>query len=112
MGVSIMSGGSWDYVCYRLEDAAQSMSGWDTELSEMLKDLADIAHDCEWADSCDIGKETPRRKIVDFKRKWFSSDAQRTERLKGYVNEELAYAQDRIYRLLGIDPAEQESADE
>lgn len=60
-----MSGGSWDYICYKVSDAGDRLRrescphrqalGWH------LKDIADALHDIEWVDSADKspGDEIP-----------------------------------------------------
>ena len=51
-----MSGGSMDYLCYRVEEQASQMG--DRELSELIKDVAELLHDREWYLSGDYGDET------------------------------------------------------
>ena len=60
-----MSGGSWDYLYSRVEDAAdrlkQSKNGKRVAFAVLLADVADALHDIEWVDSCDMspGDEIP-----------------------------------------------------
>jgi hypothetical protein len=92
-----MSGGSLDYVCYRVEDAANRCP--DPEFSDLLKGVADVLHDMEWWMSADIGEEEYLETLGKFKRKWFGGD--RAERLRGYVDEELELCRERCYRIVG-----------
>lgn len=49
-----MSGGSHNYVCYNIEnDLCGQMH--DRELDDLMKDIAELAHDLEWYDSGDRG---------------------------------------------------------
>lgn len=93
-----MSGGSMDYVCYRVEDAA-SMTR-DPEFAELLRDAAKVLHDEEWWRSCDTSKETYLETLAEFKAKWFGSD--RTERLKGYIDKDIERLRGELYSLIGV----------
>ena len=90
-----MSGGSMDYVCYRVEDAA-SMTG-DVEFSEMLRDAAKVLHAEEWWRSCDSSEEEYLKELSEFKAKWFKGT--REERLKRIINEELDRFKSRLNEL-------------
>lgn len=94
-----MSGGSMDYVCYRVEDAA-SMTH-DPEFAELLRDAAKVLHDEEWWMSCDTSKETYLESLAAFKKKWFGGD--RTERLKGYIDKDMARLRAELYALIGVE---------
>lgn len=52
-----MSGGSWDYLCYKIEDAAQRLQSSKNPTRKAfgnhLKLIADAMHDIEWVDSAD-----------------------------------------------------------
>ena len=97
-----MSGGSMDYVCYRVEDAA-SMTR-DPEFAELLRDAARVLHDEEWWLSCDTSKETYLESLAAFKAKWFGGD--RTERLKGYIDKDMARLRAELYALIGVEGGE------
>lgn len=92
-----MSGGSMDYACYEVENAAR-MAG-DPEFADMLRDAAKVLHDEEWWRSCDIGEEEYRATLAWFKAKWFGDG--RSERLKGYVDEEVDRCRRRCYSIIG-----------
>lgn len=51
-----MSGGSMDYVCFKIENAAGYVS--DKEVKDLLMDIAELLHDLEWYDSGDYSKDT------------------------------------------------------
>lgn len=92
-----MSGGSMDYVCYRVEDAASMTS--DPEFSDLLRDAARVLHAEEWYRSCDTTEQDYLDALRKFKRKWFESD--RAERLRSYIDKELEQTRKRCYSLIG-----------
>ena len=94
-----MSGGSMDYVCYRVEDAA-SMTH-DPEFAELLHDAAKVLHDEEWWLSSDSTKEDYLEALAAFKRKWFGGD--RADRLKGYIDKDMEKLRDELYALIGVE---------
>ena len=55
-----MSGGSWDYVYWKVEEAAERLQGENCPhrrvLGDRLKLYAKALHDIEWVDSGDLGK--------------------------------------------------------
>ena len=92
-----MSGGSRDYVYHRIrDDLAGKM--YDTELDDLMYDIADLAHDVEWYDSGDICEETYRKSVAKFKEKWFNTG--RTDRLIGYVDTKLDEVKRDLYRMI------------
>ena len=93
-----MSGGSMDYICYRVEDAA-SMTH-DPEFAELLRDAAKVLHDEEWWMSCDTSRETYLETLSAFRAKWFCCD--RTERLKGYIDKDIEKLRGELYALIGV----------
>ena len=92
-----MSGGSMDYVCYRVEDAASMTE--DAEFSELLQDAAKVLHAEEWWRSCDSSEEEYRKALAEFKAKWFKGN--RADRLKGYVDKEIELCRKRCYSIIG-----------
>lgn len=94
-----MSGGSWNYVCYQVSEASREMSSWDKELSELLKDISKVCHDCEWAEDSDISDADAFESISKFKKKWFGSD--RNDRLKKYIDEIFDNARKNAYSTIG-----------
>jgi hypothetical protein len=55
-----MSGGSYDYACYRIKDFASQLMSTDTNpkrkaFKHLLEKVAEAAHAIEWVDSGDYG---------------------------------------------------------
>ena len=94
-----MSGGSWSYSYLTVDDAARMMASWDIELSELLGDLSEVCHDCEWADSSDYSKEDGLESIREFRKKWF--EAPREQRLQRYVDEGIERLRSDLARVMG-----------
>ena len=94
-----MSGGSHNYVCYDIEEQLCGKMH-DLELDELMKDIAELAHDLEWWDSADHSEEVYRETVCEFKRKWFQSS--REQRLKAYVDQALEKQRAELYSLIGI----------
>jgi len=90
-----MSGGSYDYTCFRVEEAYENKM-FDVELNEMIMDLCQVLHDLEWWQSCDIGEEQYRKTIQVFKDKWFGK---RDLRLRELVNQEFDKFRENIENL-------------
>lgn len=74
-----MSGGSYDYLCFRVSETYEGEMK-DAELNEMIVDLCEVLHDLEWWQSGDYGEDTYRETVKKFKDKWFGQTDQ--ERLK------------------------------
>lgn len=94
-----MSGGSHDYLCYRIEEEFAGKMH-DLELDDLMKDIATLTHDVEWYDSGDYGDETYFECVRKFKKKWF--DISRQERLKGYIDDKLEVTKKELYTLIGV----------
>lgn len=95
-----MSGGSHNYIFCRIEeDLVGQME--DKELDDLMRDIAELAHDLEWYHSCDTDKEDYLKSVKNFKQKWFKGD--RIERLKGYVDETINDVRSEMYMLLGVE---------
>jgi hypothetical protein len=90
-----MSGGSYNYTCYRVEEEYVGRM-FDPELGEMMNDLCEVLHDLEWWQSSDIGEEQYRETVQKFKDKWFGH---RDERLRELVKSELAKVQETIEKI-------------
>lgn len=65
-----MSGGSWEYVCYKISEAGQRLQGeacpYRRALSDVVLKLAKVMHDIEWVDSCDMGEGDDVKAIKEF----------------------------------------------
>lgn len=94
-----MSGGSHDYICYKIENELVGQMH-DKELDDLMQDIAELAHDVEWYDSGDTCKETYLESVAKFKQKWFKGN--REERLKGYIDESMNSLKDELYNLIGV----------
>lgn len=55
-----MSGGSWDYLCYKVKDAAKQLCeekcNHRKAFGKHLHLISEALHDIEWVDSCDLGR--------------------------------------------------------
>lgn len=55
-----MSGGSWDYLCYKMEDAGGRLRTSQTPdrkaFGVLMLKCAKAMHDIEWVDSCDMAR--------------------------------------------------------
>lgn len=98
-----MSGGSYDYTYGRIEDYyVGSMK--DIELDDLMKDIVELTHDLEWADSGDISDEDYFETVTKFKNKWFKQS--RNERLKKYIDEKTDKTKKELYNLIGAKESE------
>lgn len=95
-----MSGGSHDYICYKVEEYCVGEMH-DAELNDLMKDLVSVLHDLEWWQSGDISEDGYRETVAKFKKKWFGTN--REERLKGYVDKHIATMRKELYELLGVE---------
>lgn len=96
-----MSGGSMDYLyCRVLESAVGNMG--DAELDELMHDIANLLHDCEWWDSGDICEDTYRKSVAEFKEKWFGKSANRSERLEKLIDEKINQVRKECRQLIGF----------
>lgn len=91
-----MSGGSMGYTFCRIEEYAPMLE--DPEMIALAKDMAEIYRAAEWYHSGDTCRETYMKKVKEFKETWFESD--RTERLKGYVNEIFDAAKEKCLEMI------------
>ena len=91
-----------DYVCYKVDEAASKCE--DAEMRDLLRDAAEVLHDQEWWWSSDYSEEDYRETLAKFKAKWFAGD--RTERLKGYVDESMESLRGELYSLIGVREAD------
>ena len=93
-----MSGGSYDYKYYTIEEYYVGAM-YDAELDEMMKDLVGVLHDVEWWQSSDIGEDDYRKTVKAFKDKWFNAD--RGERLKPIINRRINEVRTELLNMIG-----------
>ena len=92
-----MSGGSMDYLYYRIGEEADKMG--DRELIALMKDVATLMHDREWYLSGDICVETWQKSAATFKKKWFGTS--RASRLKGFIEQAFEDAKEECMIMIG-----------
>ena len=80
-----MSGGTMNYICYKIEECADYVD--DKEIKDLIKDMSKLMHDLEWYESGDYGKLEYEATLSEFKAKWFGEN--RNKRLKEYLNSTL-----------------------
>lgn len=98
-----MSGGSYNYIYSRLKDECGN-NMYDAEMNDLINDLCEVLHDLEWWQSCDTSEESYRKTLTKFKKKWFKGN--REERLKGYIDQQLAIVKKQLYDLIGGEKGE------
>jgi hypothetical protein len=95
-----MSGGSYGYKFCEVDDYYVGAM-YDEELNEMMKDLVKVLHDVEWWQSSDIGEDSYRKTVKEFKDKWFNSD--RSERLKPIIDRRINEVRTELINMIGGD---------
>lgn len=83
-----MSGGSYDYICFRIEEIAETIRHKDTDprraaFSKLMKLVAKAMHDIEWVDSCDYG-EGDEHKAIDEVFNFLESDPETIKKAHSY----------------------------
>ena len=99
-----MSGGSYDYIWCKLSNECEGRM-YDAEMNDLVKDLSEVLHELEWWQSGDTSEECYRKTLTKFKAKWFKADRQ--ERLKDYIDEQIGIVRSQLYSLIG-EPYESE----
>lgn len=94
-----MSGGSHNYIYYKIEEELVGQMH-DMELNDLMKDIAELAHDLEWFDSSDCSENDYKKSVEKFKNKWFGKS--RNERLKEYIDESINKLKDQLYTMIGV----------
>lgn len=92
-----MSGGSMEYLSSRIEEYAEMFE--DKEIVELVKDVAQLWHDCEWYHSGDTCKGEYLEAVENFKNKWF--EGSREELLKTFIDNKLEEVKEDCYRFIG-----------
>ena len=94
-----MSGGSHNYIYYKIEEELCG-NMHDAELNDLMSDIVELVHDLEWYDSGDYSEKEYKDCVDKFKAKWFKGD--RTERLKGYIDKAIDDVRKEMYKLLDL----------
>ena len=92
-----MSGGSHDYLFYRMEEEYIGKMH-DRELDELMKDICELVHDLEWYDSGDYGPDGYFDTVKEFKEKWFKQS--RKDRLKKIIDDSVNELRDELVRMV------------
>ena len=98
-----MSGGSFDYMYYRIQDTYEGRME-DIELNEMITDLCEVLHDLEWWQSADYAEEDYRATVRKFKKKWFGKTQK--ERLGKAITRATADFEKRLRDTFGVSEVE------
>lgn len=93
-----MSGGSYNYTCWRVEEEYVGRM-YDAEMDDMMKDLSDVLHDLEWWQSYDISEEDYRKTLRRFKEKWLGGS--RDDRLKEIVEKKCSALKAELLEVIG-----------
>lgn len=97
-----MSGGSYNYIYNRLLSECEGEMH-DAEMDDLIKDLCEVLHDLEWWQSGDYSEDQYRETVSEFKKKWLKGD--RTNRLKGYIDDQIEAVKRQLYSLIGMEEA-------
>ena len=81
-----MSGGSLNYICYRISEELEEQME-DEVMNELVADFVRVAHDLEWWKSADYGEEDYRKTVKEFKDKWFNNYSETHQRLINQAKE-------------------------
>lgn len=65
-----MSGGSYDYLCYKMQEAARTLIRKDQvayrkAFGNLMMRCANAMHDIEWVDSSDMGQGDDEKSIME-----------------------------------------------
>lgn len=93
-----MSGGSYDYIYYKLEEECNGRMH-DAEMNDLIIDLVEVLYDLEWWQSGDTGEQRYRETLAKFKKKWLNGD--RKVRLKTYIDKQIKMVRDELYEMIG-----------
>jgi len=91
-----MSGGSYDYVSFKLAEQCVGRMN-DKELDMLVKDLSDVLYALEWWVSGDSSEEKYRKAAAEFKKKWFG---RRDERLREIITTECESLKTELLKMI------------
>ena len=83
-----MSGGSYDYICFKLEELSESIRNQDIDprrasFSKLLKLISVAMHDIEWVDSCDYSQGDDH-KAIDAVFSFLGSDPETIKQARSF----------------------------
>lgn len=96
-----MSGGRFDY---RDMELRSEVFGYgdkptnvfeDREISELVWDVLDLIHEFDWYTCGDTSEDSYLKAKAEFKKKWFSSQEERTKKI---IDEAIAELKDELYK--------------
>jgi hypothetical protein len=95
-----MSGGSYDYLCYKIEEAARRLCSKDEPdyrraFGAHLFKVAEAMHDVEWCDDADMSPGADEKSIMECITKRDCYDQ---------ILQEIKEVQDRLERLINSNP--------
>lgn len=94
-----MSGGAFDYVYYRIEEAAHYTH--DPEIRELLCDLGKLLYEEEWYYSGDTEEERYQKALRLFKQKWLGGTDARLLRMVEFADQIYRDAHNKIVNMIG-----------
>lgn len=98
-----MSGGNHNFIYLHIQEELCGKMH-DPELDDLMKDIAELAHQLEWAESGDTDWSTYQKYVTEFKNKWFKQN--RTKRLKQYIDDTCERTKNQLYDMIGCDTDE------
>jgi hypothetical protein len=74
-----MSGGSYDYICFSIDEFGRGIRDQDNNplrkcFAELVRDVAAVAKEIEWADSCDTSQADAEMAMRVLFNKWKMSN--------------------------------------
>lgn len=113
-----MSGGHYNYLNNTLQDEIfrHSWTGerdpkddpfHDIEVSDLVWDVFGIIHDLDYYESGDYGEGSYRKRVTEFKDKWFGKTG-RQKRLTKYIDDSIAALRGDLMAMVTGQPATEE----
>lgn len=97
-----MSGGSMDYLYWKVDEYAVGRMG-DAELDELMQDIVQLLHDREWCLSGDTCEDTYAKSVKQFKAKWLQGGSCRNERLKKIIDKQVDDLRAELVQMIGAE---------
>lgn len=92
-----MSGGSMNYIYSQVEEASRCFSN--PLVRELIKDVSELLHDKEWADSGDYSDGAYNKTEKAFTEKWFRNY---DDTLKAIISNEIESVRDGLLNCIGV----------